>query len=49
MEHDKITIIPEPPGLWPLELVIADQLDREINGQKDEIFEHLEIEQAYRG
>ena len=47
-KEDRNTIIPEPLEVWPLELVITDQLRREIkNAQNDELFDQLELERVY--
>ncbi len=46
--NNRTTIIPDPPELWPLELVIADQLEKEADQRESDIFERLEIERVYR-
>jgi len=47
-QNDRKTIIPAPPELWPLELVIADQVEKENNKTENDMFERLEIERAYQ-
>jgi len=49
-KEDRNTIIPEPLEVWPLELVIADQLQREIENEHNDglLFDQLELERAYR-
>ena len=47
MDYDRETIIPPARELWPLELVIADQLAIEDKQKEEDMFERLEIERAY--
>ncbi len=47
-DNNTTTIIPEPPELWPLELVIMDQLEKEAEQRESDMFERLEIERVYR-
>ena len=48
MENDIITIIPEPIELAPLELIIAEFLQADLERRESEMFEQLETERCYQ-